>query len=1333
MCGGCFSTVLDWLDHSQFCTSFHAQDTAYHLHYTCDGHSVNSLGSFSSSSSSTGEICSLPSHSSSSPSSNESSSSLTNNTLSSFDNYNVHVSDVHSGTQSSTDGSFISNLGENSNNDSNLFENNEMDDQSSDHSLPLLEYYTTPSVANEGDEDLTHGTQLLPRYLGMNMSHIDNDDRNPEGNLLMGDEPSNYAQVNDTSESLLLNDASFPLHNVIEDVMMDDTSLDDESSMSTEGSCVSSDGSCGWDYSNPYCEMQPSSLNPSEEELMEIIKKGNYPHSLYNEIMQWAWKSYLSGFNFKGQKYSAVMNNMVNTYGTTAGGPPIKSVLTMNGYAPIHVYCFDFLQQAKRVYTDPDLMSESLWGYDASQSHHNLRIQHQLSEMNTAKWWHDTELNNPSFCEENHYLAPVILFDDATQCDALGWLKAHPILMSFGNINGMKCHSSSAWFLLGIVPPYPKTAQEWKADSQNINLKEDYLKYYHHCLKCILHNFISVSKNSNGVRMYVYGKGEITLHFELAFVIGDTEGQDRMCSHYGGYSSDLCHCMMHDCNIPASQGDDLSFECSFTRVDEIVPIVCHSMTVIQPDNRVYGGVTAARTAAANLSQHLVESVYFGVSFGGDPHGIFGSTPVEILHFFYKGIMQLMLKCLYNYTPVPPTLKSWYTSQLNGNNHGHLSWKPAVTKNQRENCLFNLAEFERHFRCCTKASWHQSDRSMPWTPFKHGVTSLSRMNGQEMPGLCLLTMITLEGMIGSSLEERLCERKFCTIIWLSLSLETLLSKEEFTEDELVELEMKITIFLKCYSAAVGYQAELQSRCGLRITKFHALKHIPFYVCRYGSTHNFFGGYLESALKPTVKNTTPRTSQQHHRFDADLMNHIYEQTVVEISEKVRNSQAVDCNFITNMQPLRDLSIPPQADISSYQLGSPLLTINLTKDGTWVCSSLPDTAHDFYQRCFYQQVTESQNTMQPWVSIICQYGNIVRCQSIEIHTQCTWNMIDSEKVDKLTRSSIMCQAHYMSTPEWLITKMPTYGAVQKTLIPAKPLVFAHFMSESGSSVGVKCLIMPMILHENRRLRKHQISNPWAYKEWMSHNPQMLDISKITQVKYRIQLGDPPFHAKKDVVSGTWKTCTLMRGPSVWNNLYHPHKDDNEGRCWMQAICDVADSYECVHVEFFMKCSIPSDSGSSILCCNPDFHSYPWEKCGWFDWVLIRWVNPHGTDDDATYLHAAKLLLFGCIADPISCEEYIKCVVQPLQSTPPILQHHFIPWMKADTLSEEICVVDFESIEEVTFVLPAMPPPGSHLHINHEQFPDNPDENRYYIVIPPHSKWGEIGWDQAEKIILG
>jgi len=67
---------------------------------------------------------------------------------------------------------------------------------------------------------------------------------------------------------------------------------------------------------------------------------------------------------------------------------------------------------------------------------------------------------------DDHYIAPVILFDDSTLLDTLGRLTAHPILVSLGNICGRKRHSHTAWFLLGLIPPYPKTSEEREREIQ---------------------------------------------------------------------------------------------------------------------------------------------------------------------------------------------------------------------------------------------------------------------------------------------------------------------------------------------------------------------------------------------------------------------------------------------------------------------------------------------------------------------------------------------------------------------------------------------------------------------------------------------------------------------------------------------------------------------------------------------------------------------------------------------------------------------------------------------------------------------------------------------------
>jgi hypothetical protein len=50
----------------------------------------------------------------------------------------------------------------------------------------------------------------------------------------------------------------------------------------------------------------------------------------------------------------------------------------------------------------------------------------------------------------------------------------------------------------------------------------------------------------------------------------------------------------------------------------------------------------------------------------------------------------------------------------------------------------------------------------------------------------------------------------------------------------------------------------------------LLHSVFYIQRYGSPYNVFGGFCESHLKWLVKGSTKKTSRQQDRLHLDLMN-------------------------------------------------------------------------------------------------------------------------------------------------------------------------------------------------------------------------------------------------------------------------------------------------------------------------------------------------------------------------------------------------------------------------------------------------------------------------------
>lgn len=95
-----------------------------------------------------------------------------------------------------------------------------------------------------------------------------------------------------------------------------------------------------------------------------------------------------------------------------------------------------------------------------------------------------------------------------------------------------------------------------------------------------------------------------------------------------------------------------------------------------------------------------------------------------------------------------------------------------------------------------SSHRQSDRDMPKTPFKNGVTDLSCLNGQEYPGLVMLTVVAMKGML-SNMDPISLQHKKETIrlLFMSLSLNEQMCKENNTESSLLLLANCNQQFLK----------------------------------------------------------------------------------------------------------------------------------------------------------------------------------------------------------------------------------------------------------------------------------------------------------------------------------------------------------------------------------------------------------------------------------------------------------------------------------------------------------------------------------------------------------
>lgn len=648
-------------------------------------------------------------------------------------------------------------------------------------------------------------------------------------------------------------------------------------------------------------------IHPVLLELMCIMKKEALPKRCYDQLLDWAYRASIAEFDFSDTVgYKTLLAHMKKRYKDIVGSGPKKRTVNVGPeYPPMHVYYFDILECIMHKLKDKGLMKDALWEFDVRNSH-TATGERKYSQLNTGVYWEEAQAEMMRKVESVpegqrfnglHILIPIILFDDSTFCDNIGRLEAQPLLMTIGNICDSLRRTAKAYDILGMIPRYPKTSKEREEDRNSLATKEKYLKFYHHCLEAILEPLREMENENNGIPAFLDGFGEVRLHPSLCMVGGDTKGQESMCGHYNAHSSVISR-MVRDCDIPQEFGDDPVRVCTMTEQQYMETEIRECIDNVE--NRVYGQVQESRDRAQAISQNLVIPYYFNFTFGGSKNGVFGSLPYELLHLYYLGLQKYMLTCLFQCVEIPSDLSRWCKRRWKNPNQpgAGLDRRPTVRRAKRDKSgrpapvpnqeaesskeIFNKVEFERRVRVVTQSAKRQSDKDMPRTPFKNGVTELTRLTGQEYMGLILVTLAAMKGCVVGAAGDML-EKAYSLVLFLSMSLHMSLTRLENTETQLHAMSRKISVFMSYYSWVVGPMREFLSKSGLRISKFHGLKHFPHYIRRYGNAYNFFGGYWESHLKCLLKANTSTTSRRQDRIDLDLMNRHFEMKICDSALK------------------------------------------------------------------------------------------------------------------------------------------------------------------------------------------------------------------------------------------------------------------------------------------------------------------------------------------------------------------------------------------------------------------------------------------------------------------
>jgi hypothetical protein len=185
--------------------------------------------------------------------------------------------------------------------------------------------------------------------------------------------------------------------------------------------------------------------------------------------------------------------------------------------------------------------------------------------------------------------------------------------------------------------------------------------------------------------------------------------------------------------------------------------------------------------------------------------------------------------------------------------------------------------------------HQSDRTLPRTHYNSTkYTNLAKKSGHEMAGLLLVYLtvfMTDEGYVLDKLINNDRCGAYVHLLELLLMLESLCKQESIARNDLYWIKLGMPYIMETIKTVVNRQAG----CGMKIIKFHLLRHYAEDILRFGSMRNFDSSIGERHHCTEVKAPAKNTQRRKEHFELQTANRYCENIAI-----LRASSEIDdCN--------------------------------------------------------------------------------------------------------------------------------------------------------------------------------------------------------------------------------------------------------------------------------------------------------------------------------------------------------------------------------------------------------------------------------------------------------
>ena len=598
-------------------------------------------------------------------------------------------------------------------------------------------------------------------------------------------------------------------------------------------------------------------------DLYQTLRSSNAPLGLYDKIITWVQNHQqtlqskpASKVLPRREKLIKLINQKV--YHNPLFGQPRVSHIQLSSGRQTSVVTFSMKDIILKLVTNKSLFTKDNILLDINEPRSYPPDSRFYSEVNTGSWhsnalfeetgrFPDDELQTSDVNKK--LLMPWTFFIDGLKTDKLGKITVEAVLTSCLWLNKNTRNRSSAWDVLGFVED-----QKLFRDSR-MYIRDEKAQDYHDMMSHIFKEFKQIY-DCGGMKVNLdfrhcggQNLGEYVLIPVIQYIIGDCKGNDLLCGRMAGHSLKMKGAC-RDCFISPPNLDYIP--------DDNEQLICKFIT--QED--IEGKEKAYLKSKSFLG---ISNAFCHLSFGGCDRGIWGATPVEILHAVQLGLCEYLCE----------------------------SFEHFIFPNSAFNDIMSKTASG-----IAVDSQRQSERDMPsLSPFRYGLVSISSLKATERFARVFSIFLTLSNthcikalMKQPTKTDRKVKFSLDKLRALFSTVEELLiyhqwlKEDKYQKSDFVDRDdgtlCRAMCRVICFMKKFKKHLPRSGNC-LKTIKFHQMLHIVDYIKRFGAPSNWDGSRGEHFGKTLVKDNAKLTNRRKETLNYDISRRVSEGSVIDRS--------------------------------------------------------------------------------------------------------------------------------------------------------------------------------------------------------------------------------------------------------------------------------------------------------------------------------------------------------------------------------------------------------------------------------------------------------------------